>query len=237
MKLGKRLQALFDTISNATSHATYDEIWDCCCDHGLLGMEILNRDICQQVHFVDMVADITRKLEQNLNHFSANTYTITTGSAANIQLNTANKQLIILAGISGRTVISIMKGIIALNHPLQELTDNKQIDISYLISPNYHLYEVREYLIQQGFYLVSETIVFENNKSNEIILVSTKKPKSVSEKANNLITPTGKMWEHNDQQHQNYLNSLIDHYQKKYDGGGSIKIKRILAEYKQLRSQ
>ncbi|QSA20815.1 SAM-dependent methyltransferase, partial [Vibrio furnissii] len=38
MKLSKRLQTIEKLV---TQH--YDHIWDCCCDHGFLGMTLLQR--------------------------------------------------------------------------------------------------------------------------------------------------------------------------------------------------
>ncbi len=233
MKLGKRLQALFNTISDAASLQAYDEIWDCCCDHGFLGIELLNKGICNRVHFVDQVADITDKLQKKLLGLPPETYSITTGSAADIQLDTSHRQLVILAGISGKTAINIMKEIHG-NLSTYQHGDNKPLDISYLVSPNYYLYDVREYLIQQGLHLVSESLVFENNQANEIILVSTQQATVKDSTIQLPLSSTGNMWIKNDDQHRNYLNSLIKHYQKKVEHTKNIETQNRLDAYKKL---
>ena len=40
LKLGNRLRQLERMIDQR-----YSQIWDCCCDHGLLGMSLLQRHI------------------------------------------------------------------------------------------------------------------------------------------------------------------------------------------------
>ena len=47
----------------------YDHIWDCCCDHGLLGMLLLERSAARHVHFVDCVPSLMQALELRLQRF------------------------------------------------------------------------------------------------------------------------------------------------------------------------
>jgi len=44
----------------------YSVIWDCCCDHGLLGMSLLKRKRAGEVIFVDVIAKQMEKLEKTL---------------------------------------------------------------------------------------------------------------------------------------------------------------------------
>ncbi|HSC68256.1 MAG TPA: SAM-dependent methyltransferase, partial [Cellvibrio sp.] len=57
LKLGKRLQQIELMVT-----ANYDHIWDCCCDHGLLGAALLARKAAPHIHFVDIVPELMRKL-------------------------------------------------------------------------------------------------------------------------------------------------------------------------------
>ena len=61
MKLSKRLTAINTLISQH-----HDIIWDCCCDHGYLGMALLKRAAANQVIFVDIVATLMNDLEAQL---------------------------------------------------------------------------------------------------------------------------------------------------------------------------
>ncbi|MBP6518478.1 tRNA (adenine(22)-N(1))-methyltransferase TrmK [Shewanella sp.] len=64
MKISQRLQQIDSMI---TGH--YDHIWDCCCDHGLLGMLLLERSAARHVHFVDCVPSLMQALELRLQRF------------------------------------------------------------------------------------------------------------------------------------------------------------------------
>ena len=61
MKLNKRLLALAGMVKQP-----YDLVWDCCCDHGLLGFKILADGLVKQVNFVDVVPDIIERLDAKL---------------------------------------------------------------------------------------------------------------------------------------------------------------------------
>jgi len=45
----------------------YEHIWDCCCDHGLLGYALLSRlnamNIPCNIHFIDIVPPLMAELE------------------------------------------------------------------------------------------------------------------------------------------------------------------------------
>ena len=44
----------------------YQTVWDCCCDHGLLGMSLLKRSRASEVVFVDVLKEQMKKLEATL---------------------------------------------------------------------------------------------------------------------------------------------------------------------------
>ena len=70
MRLGHRLQQLINMVEY-----DYPFIWDTCCDHGLLGAELLNqnkqgkRPNLDTVYFVDVQADIMAGTQQKLETF------------------------------------------------------------------------------------------------------------------------------------------------------------------------
>ncbi len=94
---------------------------DCCCDHGLLGAKLLQRDAASNIHFVDMVDDLMAELERKLMRFfpqsvppqTALTPSVILGSAqwqihcidvAQLPLDKFNQyatHLIIIAGVGG----------------------------------------------------------------------------------------------------------------------------------------
>ncbi len=216
-KLNARLAAIFNLIPEG-----YDVIWDCCCDHGYLGMHILQAKPYTTVHFVDQVASITDALQKKLQVYGAVNYAVITDSAANLKLDKNKKHLIILAGISGNTAIHIMQGLHALN---------PQTSIDYLLSPNYQILEVREYLAQRNVALLHEELVFVNGQTYEVIYVSGAKNPQHQES----ITLTGNMWEMDNPQHGAYLEKLIFHYRNKYKHENDYDKNLILEAYEQLK--
>ena len=64
MKLSTRLQTLDQMISKP-----YRSIWDCCCDHGQLGLALLQRHAAEQIHFVDIVEPLISQIEAKLIRF------------------------------------------------------------------------------------------------------------------------------------------------------------------------
>ncbi|HTG55937.1 MAG TPA: SAM-dependent methyltransferase, partial [Niabella sp.] len=49
--------------------AGYTHIWDCCCDHGLLGAALLSRQAAAHIHFVDIVPELMHELKNKLQRF------------------------------------------------------------------------------------------------------------------------------------------------------------------------
>ncbi len=64
MKLSNRLQTLHSLVSN-----DYQHIWDCCCDHGFLGVQLLSDNKAPQIHFVDIVPSLMNELEGKLTRY------------------------------------------------------------------------------------------------------------------------------------------------------------------------
>jgi len=76
LRLGKRLKNIESMVIE-----NYDHIWDCCCDHGLLGAALLARQAAPHIHFVDIVAELMNELEKKLNRF----FPVDSGSASQWQ--------------------------------------------------------------------------------------------------------------------------------------------------------
>lgn len=48
----------------------YSHVWDCCCDHGFLGINLLARKAAPYIHFVDIVPELINPLTDQLNQLS-----------------------------------------------------------------------------------------------------------------------------------------------------------------------
>jgi tRNA (adenine22-N1)-methyltransferase len=206
VKLGKRLKKLASLVDDH-----YDHIWDCCCDHGYLGAELLTRSLNAHLHFVDIIEPIMHELETKLCvYFSQNQHdwSVHCLDAGKIPLNRySGKHLIIIAGVGGDLMLRIMNEI---------QTNFPESDIDFLLCPVHHQFKLREQLSNWQYGLLYECLIKENQRFYEIIKVSAPASSSTSEKT---IHPVGEaiwLW-HNDQERKNtqqYLSESICHYQR-----------------------
>nr|VVV05620.1 hypothetical protein AW0309160_03103 [Aliivibrio wodanis] len=196
MKLSSRL----DTIKNkVTDH--YDHIWDCCCDHGQLGVALLSSQPKSVIHFVDVVDELMVDLESQLQkHASAiqSQWQVHCMDVAKLPLIKGKKNLIIIAGVGGDLLIELVRSI---------QTRNSDIELEFILCPVLHNYMVRCELIEMDFGLISETLLKENKRFYEVLHVSNQAAKS-------LTVIGSEMWDLSDGDHQEYLNKTISHYQR-----------------------
>jgi len=196
MKLSSRL----DTIKNkVTKH--YDHIWDCCCDHGQLGVALLASQPKSVIHFVDVVDELMVELESQLQkHASAiqPQWKVHCMDVAKLPLVENKKNLIIIAGVGGDLLIELVRSI---------QLRNSDTELEFILCPVLHNYMVRSDLIKMGFGLISETLLKENKRFYEVLHVSNQAAKS-------LTVIGSEMWDLSDGDHQEYLNKTISHYQR-----------------------
>lgn len=213
-KISKRLQKIDSMVS---SH--YQSIWDCCCDHGLLGLTLLKRKAADTLHFVDIVPALTTHIEQLLQqHFSsmnfAKAWQVHCIDVAKIPLTLQNKQLIIIAGVGGELLINFVEKIIS---EYQQKCPNDSInELEFILCPVHHNYLVRQTLIKHNFVLLDECIVSENKRFYEVIHVKAiHSIKPTTQKMVKPVSPVGdKMWDLSLKEHQHYLTKTINHYQR-----------------------
>ncbi len=223
MKISPRIKEIDQMI---TKH--YEHIWDCCCDHGLLGMQLLKRQSANKVHFVDIVKSLTDNLALTLTHYfpdnSGNkNWQVYCQDVAKIPLyatdNTSEKntQLIIIAGIGGDLLIELVTQIIK-NNPL--------IKLEFLLCPIHHNYKVRQALIQLNLGLLNEKLICDNKRFYEILHVSTD--------AIRPIASVGSiMWDLSRENDIIYLETTIAHYQRMKNNKEN-NVNLIISQYQKL---
>lgn len=196
LKLPIRLNALLEMIQYP-----YDHIWDCCCDHGYLGRAILTSDRLALVHFLDVVAPIVLKLEQDLisSGVDASRWQTHVEDLMHLSLpKTDNKQLLIIAGVGGDLTVELVSAV---------LRNNPEAKLEFLLSPVRQLNKVRVEMADLGLGLVAERLVKDAGRYYELIHISTSEPKRIS--------PVGEqMWDLAEADHQEYLLQNIQHYQR-----------------------
>lgn len=199
MKISQRLNQINHMIDT-----DQDQIWDCCCDHGLLGMKLLKHQMAKCVHFVDIVESLTQQLESKLQrHFKpewqAARCKVHCVNVSQLRFSADNRHLVIIAGIGGDKVIEFMSAIANAN-PLDNLT--------FILCPVHHNYKLRQHLIAMGLKLIQEELVEENGRFYEIIKVSLK--------AELPISTVGKsQWDFTAPSHLRYLQKQLNHFRKK----------------------
>lgn len=236
-KLSNRLQKINDMIIS-----DYQSIWDCCCDHGLLGLTLLKRKAAATIHFVDIVPSLTTALEVLLQkHFSTADYAqrwqVHCIDVTKLPLTTNKKQVIIIAGIGGELVIQFINSIICKFE--QNLPQNMPAEIEFILCPVHHNYQLRHSLITHNVNLLNECIVEENQRFYEVIHVSKTFNQTVEAKSSlKKVSATGDtMWDLSTTAHQQYLTKTINHYQRMLLAATSHEkrvLNHIISQYSEL---
>jgi tRNA (adenine22-N1)-methyltransferase len=229
--LGPRLNAIFDLVAKTQTQQEkrYDCIWDCCCDHGYLGFQLLRDVPNQTLYFVDQIPHLIDDIKARLLEFpSANAEAIT-ADVSTLEFTPEKRHLVILAGVGGEHIIDILDGI-ERNHPHGSL--------DFLFCPTTTQYDLREYLVKHNFALAYEAIVTEKNRDYEIIYVRGKANTAQATP----VSLTGNMWNGKHPEHRRYLTKLITHYENRSRGNLIKGIddesnRRILEIYRDQREQ
>lgn len=225
VKIGKRLKQLQSLVTEP-----YDHIWDCCCDHGLLGAALLRQHPESHIHFVDVVPALIDALNERLSqHFADRTHRWQTlcMDAGALPLNDyPGKHLVVIAGVGG----DLMMDMVAR---LQDANPEKELD--FLLCPVHHQYALRTLLISRGFKLKEEVLVEENRRFYEIMLVTTHQN---THQPYADISPVGsRLWLTVDQvqpdNRKRYLTQTLAHYER-IQRGKPDDVQPILHAYQQV---
>jgi len=190
----------------------YNHIWDCCCDHGFLGVNLLSRQAAPNIHFVDIVPELIASIECKLLQFYQNScsdWQTHCLDVAKLPLKQyQGKHLVIIAGI-GADLMSQFINDIHLKNP--------KLDIDFLLCPVNQQYALRQKLIALNFSLKNEILVEDNHRYYEVILVSSKSD------SNRLISSIGdNIWQSVDAIQarvvKQYLEKTLKHYSRVQQG-------------------
>ncbi|MBA5760902.1 tRNA (adenine(22)-N(1))-methyltransferase TrmK [Vibrio sp. 404] len=208
MKLSKRLKHIEQLVGSG-----YDHIWDCCCDHGFLGMALLKKQAAADVHFIDIVPTLMQEVESKLQsycHQSASNWHVHCMDVTKLPLDQfKGKHLVIIAGVGGDLITQFIESL------------NQQyacLDIDFLLCPVHHQFKLRYALNQLNFGLMDERLIKENQRFYEIIYAS-----SPSKKRENVVSLVGnKIWQAKTQAqlliNNEYLQQTLNHYTRIQQG-------------------
>ena len=212
--ISKRIQMLVAMASN-----DYSEIWDLCCDHGIIGHEIASAYSPKKVHFIDQVSSIIEKLQNNLPVKQDVEFFASCMPCEIIKINPNEKNLIVLAGVGSETIIKALKN----------LKTQKLGNTDILISTHKHPHKLRMFLRSQNFSLIKESLVYEGGHFYEMLLVD-------SNGFNEISLVGDKMWNFHDVDHRKYCHLLLDYYEIKLRHG-KIDIQNLFDELRQIKSR
>ncbi len=226
MKLSKRLKHIESLVTPEYTH-----IWDCCCDHGLLGSALLSRFAAPNIHFVDIVPELMRELECKLQRFYPNSLSSWQTHCFDVALSPIGQyegnSLVIIAGVGGDLMTQFVKAI-HQSHPTTT--------IDFLLCPVHHHFALRQQLIQLDFSLKNEVLVEENQRFYEILLVSSS---TTLDNKKSKISPVGELiWQVKTPEQSeitvNYLKKTLDHLQR-MQRGNKPGIQHIIDAYRSVK--
>jgi tRNA (adenine22-N1)-methyltransferase len=220
LMIGARLQTIADIVLAQQASKHYDAVWDCCCDHGYLGMYLLNEKLTAKLYFVDQVPHITQQLSAKLAAYTDEQYTVYCADVAQLTLNPKQRHLLILAGISAKNIIGIMKD-------FQQRYSHVALD--FILCPTNAIYNLRSYLHQRknDISLVSECFIAEKKHHYEIMHVST-------QSLGQPVSLTGTQWKQENTVHREYLDKIIKHFERESQDNERSRAKAILQNYKTI---
>ncbi|MBB1385311.1 tRNA (adenine(22)-N(1))-methyltransferase TrmK [Pseudoalteromonas sp. SG45-5] len=223
MKLSKRLAAIDALITEPE-----DIIWDCCCDHGYLGLALLKRNAANKVVFVDIVATLMNDLEAQLSSINKlqktgdknSQWQVLCQDVGKIEIAQSKSQVVVIAGVGGELLLRLIQQITVNN--LSEHLNN----VRFILCPVHHTYKLRVGLKQLGLGLISEQIIYDNKRFYEVI--------EVSFNTNNEISNTGnEMWDFTSAEHAMYQRQLINHYNKMLNKD-ALYYQKVIKNYQEL---
>ncbi|WP_139683740.1 tRNA (adenine(22)-N(1))-methyltransferase [Vibrio tasmaniensis] len=240
MKLSNRLQTLHSLVSN-----DYQHIWDCCCDHGFLGVQLLSDHKAPQIHFVDIVPTLMNELEGKLTRYfpqdnsdqqaMTSQWQVYCLDVAAIPLEKhTGRHLVIIAGVGGDLTQKLVDDI-HCKHP------DKAID--FLLCPVHQQFELRSHLKALQFGLIDEVLIEENRRYYEILLVRNNRYENEKSSLLPEVSNVGdKIWTPNCEQQkqvsQQYKAKTLQHYLRIHQGqekqGKPSEVKHIIEAYQAI---
>lgn len=200
--LGPRLDAIFTLVSKAQQNVLYRNIWDCCCDHGYLGIKILSEKLCEKLIFVDQIPHIIEQLALKLAPYTGADLELITADAGELSFSSKLRHLVILAGVGGEKTVQIVSSI---------EKNNPGVEIDYIFCPSTSQAALREYLVAEKFALLQESLVYENRRYYEILYVRN----TCLDHALPAVSLSCDLWDANDDRQQQYLSKLARHEKHK----------------------
>jgi len=167
-RLGHRLHHIFEWVQQEPA---YNDIWDLCCDHGRLGLHLHQRNDGGCIYLVDRIPSIIEALKSKYTILCDGKLFFCLQDAGAIQLTSASRQLIVIAGLGGENIVEILNGIGTRLHHEQPSPINQSRIVDLILSPNSHTFALRRFLARSPFELIKEAFVEDKGHYHEHIFL------------------------------------------------------------------
>lgn len=186
--LDQRLQRAFDYL------VLEKDCWDFCCDHGLLGKAIIKSGAFGEVHFVDKVSNIMKKLDDDLAEYFKNENYKTHSSDLRFEKLNPEGNLLFL-GIGSKSMIEMLK----VQCP------QAREGLRLILCPNKGSEILREYLSVSNWKLVYDELIADKKDCRDFLVceIAGEDIKLFGNKINNCSG------------YENYINDIKKHYLRK----------------------
>ncbi len=190
----QRLSVISQLVENG-----YEHIWDCCCDHGLLGLALM-RQHSAKVHFVDIESHLIAALKCKLEAGSAPAERWQTHAqdVFELELGSGPRQLLIISGVGGDSCVAMVKSLLQ-RYPQQAF--------DFLLCPVRQNEFVRASLAPY-LGLVAERLVEERGRFYEVLLLRPGAAEPLSATAQHF-------WDFDSAAHWQYLQARMEYLSKK----------------------
>jgi len=216
-RLGERLNHLFEWIGSAED---YDVIWDLCCDHGRLGLHLHKKYLCAHVHLVDKVAAIVDQLVLDFGELNDGRLSFITADVCELEgfeVVPEKRTLVIVAGVGGQNLVTMLDAVLARL--------GADVSLDFILSPNSHTYELRDFLRRRPFFLLAEAFVTEKRFSHEHLWLRYDNRSEVGLGAIVGFEPVSaigdSLWQNMTETKRVYIRKLLQHYQRVFDNRDS----------------
>lgn len=226
-RLGSRLHHLYQWAQAAGPFA---DIWDLCCDHGRLGLHLYQAHAAApeskrcRVHLIDCVPGIIDKLHTRYAPWMGEYLSIECCDSGDIELPAAGRQLIILAGVGGGTVVDILRRLMSDQGDLVS-------PVEFMLSPNRNAYELRAFLREHPFELIREEFVSEKGWHHEHLHLCLQEKGAVLERPD-LVGSA--LWNPLTDEKIGYIQTQIGHYRNRVERGGEAGFGVAVDAYRRL---
>lgn len=216
MRLGKRLRALLDVVP-----AGYDDLWDLGCDHGRLGLALLEARRAERVHFVDRLPWLIDGVREHLAQYPSQRWSAQALDARDLTLKTTPCELVLLAGVGADQTLAILN---ALSERHADSTPE------FLVAPSGPVFRLRHALSESGFRLLQENFVMERRRGYQLLRLTR------AVEGTQQLSLTGRFWQRGDADHYEYLEQQLGHYRSQLNSQDKRPLaESIVAELQQWR--